>query len=54
MLRYYRFFCAESGTDLAVLLFEPDKELTDAPRIVMPLEEFIDILKEWRAFLRKA
>ncbi|WGH74770.1 hypothetical protein P8625_11845 [Tenacibaculum tangerinum] len=32
--------------------FEPDKELTDAPRIVMPLEEFINILKEWRAFLR--
>lgn len=32
--------------------FEPDPELTNAPRIVMPLEEVIEILKDWRTFLR--
>lgn len=31
--------------------FEPDR--ADAPRIVMPLEEVIQIVEEWIAFLRQ-
>ncbi len=31
--------------------FEPD--LSDAPRIVMPLEEVVEIVERWIAFLRQ-
>ncbi|WP_298309964.1 hypothetical protein [uncultured Aquimarina sp.] len=31
--------------------FEPFEERTSAPRIVIPLKEVIDLLKEWRVFL---
>lgn len=31
--------------------FEPFEDRTDAPRVVMPLKEVVDLLKEWRSFL---
>lgn len=31
--------------------FEPFEDTTDSPRIVMPLKELIDVLKEWKSFL---
>lgn len=33
--------------------FEPFEDVTDSPRVVMPLKELISLLKEWKSFLDK-
>ncbi|WP_452602946.1 hypothetical protein [Pontimicrobium sp. MEBiC06410] len=33
--------------------FEPYEDVTDSPRVVMPLKELIGLLKEWKSFLDK-